>query len=184
MPSGVAHLNSIANDTDEIGKTGYKLEVAGDRLSLNGAVTWRMHDEFLAALEANPGIKRVVLHSPGGQTAVGHRLAARIRDRQLDTMTMTAGTCASACTLMFGAGVRRILGRGARLGFHSNAPTFTKDEGASFLVKLNQEKDRAFWSAMGAPEAFIKRVEDTPSSDLWFPTLKELREAKVVTDLE
>jgi hypothetical protein len=182
MPNGAAHLSSIADDTDEVGKLGYKVQVVGDRLNLDGAVTWRMHDEFIAALDSNPGIKKVHLNSLGGQTAVGHRLAAKIRERKLDTLI--TDKCASACTVMFGGGVRRILGRNGQLGFHSNAPTFTKDSEMSLAVRMNQDRDRVYWTALGVPDNFIKRVEATPGSEVWVPSAKELRDANVVTDIE
>ena len=182
MPRGMAHLRAIATDTDKIGKMGYTLSVDGDNLIATGAVTWGLHDAFIKVVADNPNLKTVVLNGPGGHVAVGLRLAALIKERQLDTMTTQM--CASTCTMMFGAGKRRLLRNGAKLGFHAETPTFTADNGGpNPVLRMTEERTKAFWRDAGVPDDFVAHIFATPGESLWTPTNSELLKAKIITEV-
>ncbi len=176
-------MQALATDTDEISKEGYTLTVEDDRMSIGGRVTWGLHDAVAKTLTDTPGIQTVVLNSTGGIVPAGYRIAAMIKARKLDTLTTS--NCASACTLAFAAGERRLLTKGARLGFHSETPVFNTEEGSSpdMLTKLSKEHTSAYWRSAGVAEDFIARIFATPPEELWFPSYNELREANIVTGM-
>lgn len=63
----------------------------------------------------------VVLRSPGGNLHDGLRIGQMIRARGFDTGVMSGrqNLCASACALIWLGGERRLMERGAMLGFHA-----------------------------------------------------------------
>ena len=133
-------------------------------------MTWGLHDAVAKTLTDTPGIQTVVLNSTGGIVPAGYRIAAMIKARKLDTLTTS--NCASACTLAFAAGERRLLTKGARLGFHSETPVFNTEEGSSpdMLTKLSKEHTSAYWRSAGVAEASLREIFATPPEELWFPS--------------
>jgi hypothetical protein len=61
----------------------------------------------------------VVLSGPGGGVAPALAIGQEIRNNGLTTLVPAATSCASACTFIWLAGERRLLGKGARIGFHA-----------------------------------------------------------------
>ncbi len=184
VPRGLSQLQALASGTDDISKDGYTLTVDDDQMTIGGRVTWGLYDEVAKALDGNSNIQTVVLNSTGGIVPAGLRIAGLIKARKLDTLT--TGNCMSACTVAFVAGERRLLRKGAKLGFHSEAEVF-KDGGEGnapdLLTRLSKEHTTAYWRAAGVPEDFISRIFATPPAEMWFPTNDELREANIVTDV-
>lgn len=61
----------------------------------------------------------VVLSGPGGSVTAALAIGREIQERRLATVVLANTDCASACSLIWLAGQRRLLGRGARIGFHA-----------------------------------------------------------------
>ena len=61
----------------------------------------------------------VLLSGPGGSMLAALAIGRDIRERRLPTLVGPDASCASACSLIWLAGQRRLLGRGARIGFHA-----------------------------------------------------------------
>ena len=177
---GLGQIQSLATDSDEIGLRGYSLAVEDDQLRLNGIMAWSLVDKFMSELDSNPQVRVVVLDSPGGHIAVGRRLADEISRRRLDTLTTTQ--CASSCTIAFIAGQRRMIGPRATLGFHSLSAVFDGGK-ADFLVQLSTQKNDEILRRAGVPDDFIQRIDATPGTELWTPTMEELRGANIVTQV-
>ena len=175
MPGVVANYYAEATDADWIGQKGHILEIEDDNLTISGYMSWGLYDEFVEALNNNPEIKTVILNSPGGHYAVGLRMGRLIRAHGLDTLTTEM--CGSACTYAFLGGERRMLQKGAQLGFHAMAGN------TQAVLERMQRHATETLKAADVPDAFIERVFETPSEDVWYPTLRELREANVVTDV-
>ncbi len=175
MPSIVAQYYTEATDGDWIGQKGHTVEIDGDQIIVSGHMSWGLHDAFVAALNDNPNVTTVVLNSPGGHYAVGLRMARMIRERGLDTLTTEM--CGSACTYAFLGGRNRTLQNGAKLGFHAMA--------GNTQVVLNRMQQHATETlkAANVPDSFIERVFATPSDDVWYPTVRELRKANVITEV-
>lgn len=175
FPSGMMSLYRDATDQDWVGLQGHTVSVDDTNLRIKGYLAWGVLGEVSRALAANPEIQTVVLDSPGGHVGVGTRLYDEIRKRGLDTYT--AEFCASACTLAFLGGTRRIVRGGAKLGFHAVGGESANSIGAG------TDKIRSLYQAADIPEAFIQRVFATPTTSAWYPNQKELVAAHVVTEV-
>jgi hypothetical protein len=175
MPAGMTRYYAEAHDTDPIGVQGHSLAVNGDEVIVSGHLTWGLYYEFVEALRDNDGLRTIVLNSPGGHYAVGRRMSAMIKARGLDTMTTEM--CGSACTFAYLGGHRRLLREGARLGYHSPSGNtdFILEQVGTHMAGVLREAD--------VPEDFIARVFATPADGAWFPTVDELRDANIVTDV-
>jgi hypothetical protein len=175
LPGNLSRYYAEATDTDPIGLQGHDVTVDGDQVIVTGYMSWGMFDAFSKALSENGDIQTVVLNSPGGHYAVGRRIGALIKERGLDTFTTEM--CGSACTYAFLGGNRRFLQKGAKLGYHApsgNTPVVLAAITAHATEFLNQAN---------VPDDFISHIFATPSDSVWFPTLNELRQANIVTDV-
>ena len=63
----------------------------------------------------------VMLDSPGGNIYSGHMMGKLIRENGIKTVVDGDAVCASACMLMFAAGVQRVAWVGAHLGVHGGS---------------------------------------------------------------
>ncbi|PCJ09429.1 MAG: hypothetical protein COB16_04515 [Rhodobacteraceae bacterium] len=166
----------FTDQMDRLHAAEYELHLSEDRLTLSftGTVDFGLTKRTRILLKDNPQLTGVTLTSPGGHIYEARGFAKLIRDHGLDTHVVNE--CSSACTVMFVAGHQRSLAPGARLGFHSYALEF-----GPALPNLDpqkeQDKDRAFFRRQGINEAFLARMFDEPSSDLWFPSPAETRQA-------
>jgi hypothetical protein len=174
LPALLKNLYEMATDQDQFGLAGNSVEVSDTNLIVSGYFSWGLIDRVEAALDANPGVDTVVLNSPGGHSGVGRKLSTLFAARHLDTAVIDL--CASACTFAYSGGQRRFAGPKARLGFHAEAADNPK------TLKNSQEITRAYWLQFGLPEEFIEKVNNTPASDVWFPSLKELRNLNFITE--
>jgi hypothetical protein len=152
----------------------------GAELEISGGIGAGFARDLERVLDANKSAR--ILHvnlGMGGLVAEAKTAREAIRTRGLDTYVSVS--CASACTLVFMGGKRRILKNGARLGFHT--PTFP---GALALDWLDRRRltdaERNYLTSAGVSETFASRVMSTPPESIWYPTLEELLEAGVVTE--
>ncbi|MBF6031496.1 hypothetical protein ICY20_27440 [Pseudomonas sp. P115] len=133
----------------------------------------------LAALEQaltdNPTVDTLHLNSGGGLFGEARAIGMLIEEKGL--ITYTNADCLSACTLAFMAGKERLLGESGRLGFHA-AALFGSTHKSSDL--LNQYRDAL--QRHGASKAFVDKVLDTGSDDMWYPDTPELKRNHVITD--
>ncbi|MFA5899957.1 MAG: hypothetical protein WC829_12695 [Hyphomicrobium sp.] len=175
MPGAMANYYAEATDADWIGQKGHSVTVEDDQIIVSGHMSWGLYNEFVAALNDNPDIRTVVLNSPGGHYAVGLRMGRLIHDRSIDTLTTQM--CGSACTYAFIGGQNRLLQEGAQLAFHAMA-------GNTEIVLARMQRHGAeMLKAADVPDEFIARIFATPAEEAWFPTVDELREANVITDV-
>ncbi len=124
-----------------------------------------------SALDRNPGIRVVVLRSPGGDVDEGYRIANAVQSHHLSTAV--SHECASACTNAFVAGRERILIPDTRLGFHACRPTVWYSE-------CNDRQYKTFMAGKGIDQGFVQKAMAVPATSMWFPTVKELLAARVV----
>ncbi|WP_428031904.1 hypothetical protein [Ancylobacter sp.] len=156
---------------------GLRIMRDGTEVEITGGIKYGLTDELLTLLKASPRIDTIHLNSTGGRLGEGLKLNEVIRDAGLTTYV--SGMCASACTIAFAGGAERWIAPNAKLGFHAAAaPGFS-----SFDAAAANESQRALLVRSGFDKAFIDKALATSNSDLWTPDLKELRDAKVVTDV-
>jgi hypothetical protein len=141
-------------------------------LTLSGEYQYGVAAAFSDALRKYPDTHTVELEGPGGSVNEGFAIAGAIETRNLSTRAV--GDCESACTLAFLAGRERTLARDARLGFHSSwSPVALYDGDDSDIVAHLRHR--------GVTPEFVRRADDVPATDMWYPTNAELLAAHVIT---
>ncbi|OWT67970.1 MULTISPECIES: hypothetical protein [unclassified Achromobacter] len=134
-------------------------------------------DRVRQALDAAPQATTLVLSSPGGRLQEGELLANLVRTRHL--ATYVDEYCASACTYAFLAGRERAATPQARIGFHRPYSPF----GGKTIDAIAGDDMMERYREAGLPDWFVKRVSETPSESVWYPTEQQLADAKVVTQV-
>ncbi|MCJ2087023.1 hypothetical protein MKK88_13640 [Methylobacterium sp. E-005] len=173
---GAASRATVEPDDPEIparltvGPEGRNLHLVGD---LTAGVAVRL----AGLLDAHPRIARLHLTSDGGLVAEGAAIGALVAARGLETQVSDA--CASACTLIFVRGRRRILAEGGRLGFH--APYTVAARGR--MRPVDPAPERAAYRAAGLPPAFVARALSVAPAAIWIPDAAQLCAAGIVTGL-
>lgn len=153
-----------------LGPDGRDLHLAGDLTEGVAARVARL-------LAAHPQIARLTLTSDGGLVEEGAAIGALVAARGLATYVPDA--CASACTLIFVRGRRRLIAPGGRLGFH--APYVIGAHGR--LRAVDAAAERAAYRAAGLPRDFVARALAVPPAGIWIPDAARLRAAGVVTGI-
>ena len=159
----------------------YQIEMNRDQqLSIRGGLDFGITKAARSILLANPQINAVVLQSRGGQIYEGRGLAKLFTEFGLDTYVYEE--CSSACATAFIGGKRRYLGTQARLGFHQYS--LEKTEHSKILpfydLGAEQQRDLALFKSHGVNQAFLDRMFDQPSNQIWFPDPTTLHEAQIV----
>ncbi|WP_162848037.1 hypothetical protein [Litoreibacter halocynthiae] len=158
----------------------YSIEptVDGRSLTLTGSLELGIVDHLKKRLEASPNVEQIVLNSSGGNIYQARGLANTIGQNGLNTLVLFE--CNSACTTVFIGGAERQLAPGARLGFHQY-----RIDAAYTVLNANlvreQERDRAYFLRSGVAAWFIDKMFDSQASEMWYPDLSELIDARVVT---
>lgn len=157
-------------------ETRLELRADGRSILLSGGINDGSAGQLGRALDMAPAVTTVVLSSNGGWIREGKLLAAVIRRHGLDTYV--EGSCDSACTIAFLAGLDRAAAPTARLGFHASRSvgSATVRPTAAETAEL-----RTLYREAGLPEAFITRALDTSHADMWYPPHDTLFEAGVLS---
>ena len=140
---------------------------------MSGTLSWALPQQVAVALVETPTV-RVILDSPGGHIEAVLEVAEIIRSHNLDTYVNRM--CASACTIAFLAGHKRVVSETGRLGFHQAQGPVISIEQANFLLQLAYQNS-------SLPAAFVAHVLRTLPQDLWVPDLGELRKSGIVTTI-
>ena len=91
--------------------------ISDETIEINGVFQIGLTKEVMKYFENYPNIKNVKLNSIGGSASEGNKLHALLKTKSVTTYTTT--NCASACTLVFMAGKKRLMVGKGKLGFHS-----------------------------------------------------------------
>lgn len=146
-------------------------------LLVDGHITFDTAGQFEKLLSENEGVKIVQLESGGGYLEPARIMAEMIKARELNTYTSVE--CSSACTDLFIAGDTRYADFDTILGFHQPGLEGLPDSAVAVLrADIN-----SFFLERGVPKSFLDRVNSVPSSQIWVPTLKELVEANIITQI-
>jgi hypothetical protein len=153
------------------------MEVVEKQLHVFGDIYPGFFEEFKSVLDANKGIKLVILGSAGGSVRDAILAGALIRDRRLTT-TLRAD-CYSACPLVFLGGVDRMIWSPyPRLGFHQvsvDGKAVAADHPVYMLIGT-------YARDMGADSKFVvSRMQQSPPSSMNYPDVWNLCEPKVTT---
>ena len=148
--------------------------------------------EFLERKRAAP-LKVIYLDSYGGEIFAGMYIGVQVRRAKLDTAVKAeSANCASSCTLIFSAGVRRFNIGGDKitaglsgftgLGYH---PANTPGDRARFTIKSQVGTDAMakFYALMGQPAAAAVLSKGAQINTLYRPSGKETLDLRIATSL-
>jgi len=153
---------------------GVHVSEDGREITVSGRFEPGLEKRFREVLDRASNVQRVRLYSGGGYVSVAGAIRNDIAERRIDTFVDSQ--CASACTIAFLAGQRRIVTHNARLGFHRFSRQ-GKDTGVGEPMLM-----RYYWVA-GIAQGFIDRVAITPPEEVWYPAVEEMRAAGVITEV-
>lgn len=149
----------------------------GTEMEYSGRIAFGASGALRSALNDNSTVKVLHLVSNGGSVYWARQMQYLVHDRGLTTVIDSH--CLSACALVFLGGVERYMTPGAKLGFHRESA-----EGESQAeINMVEESDAQFMRAMGISDAFVEKAFSTPSSDIWIPSVAELKNAHVINDV-
>jgi hypothetical protein len=95
-----------------------RVAVSGDAVTFRGRIDEASVARFLESLQ-DPGIRRLVITSPGGDVASALEMAQAVFERALDIEV--PDECLSSCAnYIFPAGRRKLLGHPRAVGWHGN----------------------------------------------------------------
>jgi tetratricopeptide (TPR) repeat protein len=150
----------------------FQLSSDGRVVKFSGGVNYGGARALERLLAANPSIKVIHLHSPGGVYAQAMETAKVIKTRGLDTYV--SDRCESACVELFLAGRDRLLGTEGRIGFHQTSVRGVPSIDGNARVKAGFLK-------FGMSEPFVRRALGTKPDDIWHPSQAELLAERIPT---
>ncbi len=161
----------------------YEIKVSSDEnsISIDGTIALGITRNFALWLDQNPTIRTVILTSDGGNIFEARGLSKLIRSNKLDTFVKRR--CSSACTTAFIGGRHRSIRHGGQLGFHK----YRVDADYTVLAanpEAEQERDRALFAKQGVESAFLEKIFSLPADQMWFPSMQELVDGGVVTEIK
>lgn len=152
----------------------------GGVLAFAGSIELGVTRNLARILAEDNAIATITLHSDGGNVYEARGMARLIRESGLDTRVDIL--CSSACTAAFIGGKRRIIKRGARLGFHQ----YRVDADYAVWVadpEKEQERDRQLYAASKVAPWFLEKMFERQANEMWFPPLADLLRAGVVHEV-
>lgn len=165
----------IYTGDEALNKLAVRVGADGGTLYVEGSYGLGGEELVRRALDANPGIRTVVLAGPGGRVSVGFDLYEMFRERKL--ATRVDDECASACTFAFLGGVERSISPGGQLGFHRGSFPGLSDND---MFESNRDMRRFLLHNAQLTPQFVDRVFATPPDSIWVPTPEELLAGRVI----
>jgi hypothetical protein len=161
----------------------YQIGVApdGDAIIAQGPIGLGYSQSIIRSFAEHPQIHQLRLDSIGGDVDNGMQLHDFLAGRP-DIAVEADGLCASACTLAFLGGERRIAGPKTRLGFHQFHSLL--DTHASIeSVETKQETYKQLMSKRGASADFIRLAFAKQGNQAYFPDIDELFANNIITSI-
>lgn len=129
----------------------------------------KLHD-FVGGLPAASSMVGIVLNSPGGNLLEGVRLAITVASSHVNSAVVNV--CASACFLVFAAGLNKIVFDNARLGVHSASDL---DGGESELSQATTTRMARLAAALNVPAPIVAKMVTTPPDQVAWLSRSELQ---------
>jgi hypothetical protein len=179
LPS-ITEFGPLALGGDPLGTFNVRVLRDGAELEFSGMLTYGAANTIDRTIRQNPNVRVIHLNSDGGRIGEGHKLAQLIERLELTTYSTTR--CASACTIAFAAGSRRLMLAGTSFGFHRPVmPSGGDDAAGDDAVLVETRRDIAYFSTRGIDPGFAERGLTSPNDRMWFPTAEEMLRARFVT---
>jgi hypothetical protein len=162
----------IVTGDDEIPDFKIVLLPNGREIEFSGGIKLGAATKLKSILEIAPYVEVIQLDTIGGRIGEAVKMAELVAARNLDTYVPSY--CASAGVLVFLAGKERSIRRDAKIGFHS--PSFAGESSADATTVF---ADRLV--KKGVDAQFVRQAVN--STEMWYPSSKQLVSAGVVTKL-
>ena len=161
------------------GDDDFTVTLKRDTVYLGGEVNYLMYHALLIILSEHERVKTISLESHGGIVFAGRTIGNLITEKGLETQVKTY--CYSVCTLVFAAGEKRRLHKGAEIGFHGYRFDIEGRYQAVNPVE-EQQKDQVYLMGRGIEATFLEQAFSTDATTLWKPTRAELYGAGFITE--
>ena len=146
-------------------------------VSIKGDIVFGDDLKFRSIVRGMP--KAVVfLESPGGNPIVAMAIGRIIRARSFNTQ-ITAGTCASACGLIWLAGKHRGIGPTGRVGFHAAYNNVTLQEVGAANALIG-----AYLNELGLSDKAIYYITQAPPTDMQWLNARDANKVGIVASLD
>ena len=130
-------------------------------ITLSGVMVDSDKEQFRAAVATYP--KAIVaFQSPGGSLIAGIEIGTQIRLRNYMTLVPSGVQCASACALAWLGGTKRLMGPGARIGFHAAS---VNENGQAIETGAGNALLGAYLNKLGLPDRAILFVTQPSRRD-------------------
>lgn len=167
----------VATGTDDF--ANFKVDIKnGTELHITGYIAFNLIGALEKYFKENPDLKSVHLESSGGRLLPARHIANLVVSKELTTYSDVG--CLSACTMIFVAGKTRVVTVGTKLGFHAGAMPGVSEVD----MKSQQKEDFDIYLSRGISHSFVQKAFNTPNNQMWYPTYRELMDAKVVTHVK
>ncbi|WP_324754934.1 hypothetical protein [Roseovarius sp. Pro17] len=156
----------------------------GGTLRLTGEIAPGDDVRVAERLEAETGLERVALSSPGGSVRDALRIGRAIRAAELATEIDAGDVCFSACPYILAAGTTRRVGAGAQVGVHQHyfgkntvLPAFL----AVADIQRGQGEVMEYLDDMDVDIRLMRPALATAPEDIYLLLPEELREYRLIT---
>jgi hypothetical protein len=155
-----------------IGPLAYSYDLIGDQMIIHakGEIAVNEAEAFNAFRDTwknRPGnIKRftLALDSTGGSIAGAADMAEWVKANHVDTVVANGASCASACVLVWGAGVHKSVGVKGRIGVHNGSAINPNDKDRDAVADAATVYMTKAIASEGAPASVIAAAATTDAS--------------------
>ncbi|TAI65086.1 hypothetical protein [Bradyrhizobium sp. Leo170] len=132
------------------------------------------------ANDSNRLISAVRLDSPGGSLSEAVQLANLIRRAKLPTIVAAGSRCASACFIVFAAGIEKFASYDAAIGVHGVSDKFGHETAQTEEATMAMAR---IASGFGVPPRITRQMVTTHAHDIAWLTPDDLRDmGTIMTD--
>jgi hypothetical protein len=162
-------LNNKVAKSAEINATPVPGLVDTAMITLSGVMVESDNEQFRAAVATYP--KAIVaFQSPGGSLIAGIEIGTQIRLRNYMTLVPSGVQCASACALAWLGGTKRLMGPGARIGFHAAS---VNENGQAIETGAGNALLGAYLNKLGLPDRAILFVTQAHPDEITWLTMAD-----------
>ncbi len=159
----------------------------GDTLLVTGQIAPGDDARFAKQLEAEDGLLRAAINSPGGSVRDALAIGRALREAGINTEIEAGDVCFSACPYILAAGVERSVGEGAQVGVHQHyfgkntvLPAFLAVED----IQRGQGEVMEYLSDMGVDVQLMRPALATSPDDIYVLLREELQKYRLTTEGE
>jgi len=120
-------------------------------------------------------VAAIRLNSPGGILGEGRKLADLVRYGKIATVVAAGSQCASACFLVFAAGIEKFANYNSNVGVHCASDQAGVESAATALMGDIAKK-------FGVPDSIIDKMMVTPPDEIVWLSPRDLRSMGVILD--